>query len=1043
MAPQCAVGARSGLRTAAGSGPALATRTTGLRSSHATQQQRGAPSAARGLSAVRGSRGLRPSASPSDAGPGPAGAISAGVVEVVEAQQPMELGSDTAAAEAAVLTSDPAGPAEVVDAGDAVPAAAHVGQDAAASDPVEVAAEVLTATATAVEAVAEAAVGAAVGAAETAAAVAFAAVTQDPSQAAKEQPAVTSSFAAPAAAQEADGAAAGADVSAAGAPSSGSAAASLSMSSLSSVEADVDVVEAAAAAAAAARRAQEERQAEEAAAAAAVAAAAAAAATAAAAAEPSAAATPAPPQAPQPAAPTPAPAATGAPAAASGAGAAGRVRRRAPPVDLPIAEMMARGRSTAARPFPPQVDFQRISEAVLGEPTIGPTFRDLFELSQRRSEALTAEAEAEAGAQEQLAPGAAAAGPGPLLYAPRFPRPAGSPDPSTLPLLVYLPGIDGTGLAAYRQFPGLASKFDLRGVFMPPEDRTPFAGLVESVARQIEDEATGLDPGRPVYLLGESFGGIMALALAQRLSCVDRLILVNPATSFDRSPWPALGPLLPALPADAYKLLPVALSPILTNPISMARRAANPGDPLPQQAADLLYGLLDLIPELSSLRVVLPPQTLAWRLQLLAEGAAAVNPTLGKVKPRTLLLVGSNDMVIPSASEAPRLERSLPRCTSRVVEGGSHALLQESQVDLVRLIQDEDFYTSRRRLTRPNVPAGFNPDTATRPAPGGANFGTPGPLELPTAGELRRAADGAGLGGLRRLVSPVYLSTDPGSGRVVLGLDRLPAPRSGPMLFVGNHQLFAPDMPLMIQHFLEERGQLLRGLAHPMALGMGPGNGGPIPGRDSNSRFGRFLETFGAVPVSGRHLYQLLAAGEAALLYPGGVREALKLRNEQYALIWPRRAEFVRMAMKFGATIIPFAAVGAEDAAEVVLDRTDLMAAPLLGDFLRQQQDSIVRARRGVSEAAEVEESFISPLVALKPPARFYYLFGAPITTSAQQAEDREQVEATYGRVKSEVEGCLGYLLRKRESDPYKDLPARLLYEASWGGRRQAPTFNP
>jgi hypothetical protein len=43
----------------------------------------------------------------------------------------------------------------------------------------------------------------------------------------------------------------------------------------------------------------------------------------------------------------------------------------------------------------------------------------------------------------------------------------------------------------------------------------------------------------------------------------------------------------------------------------------------------------------------------------------------------------------------------------------------------------------------------------------------------------------------------------------------------------------------------------------------------------------------------------------------------------------------------------------------------------------------------------------------------------------------------------AQVEGCLGYLLRKRESDPYKDLPARLLYEASWGGRRQAPTFNP
>eukprot|EP00198_Chlamydomonas_reinhardtii_P007578 XP_001696915.1 predicted protein [Chlamydomonas reinhardtii] len=381
---------------------------------------------------------------------------------------------------------------------------------------------------------------------------------------------------------------------------------------------------------------------------------------------------------------------------------------------------------------------------------------------------------------------------------------------------------------AYRQFPGLASKFDLRGVFMPPEDRTPFAG-----------------------------------------ACVDRLVLVNPATSFDRSPWPALGPLLPSLPADAYKLLPVALSPILSNPISMARRAAAPGDPLPQQAVDLLYGLLDLIPELSSLRVVLPPQTLAWRLQLLAEGAAAVNPTLGKVKPRTLLLVGSNDLVIPSAAEAPRLERALPRCTSRTLQGGSHALLQESEVDLLRIIQEEDFYVSRRGLTRPNVPAGFNPDTATRPAPGGANFGTPGPLELPTPGELRRAVEGGGLGGLKRLVSPVYLSTDAASGRVVVGLDRLPLPRSGPMLFVGNHQLF---------------GEL------------------------SNSRFGRFLETFGAVPVSGRNLYQLLAAGEAALLYPGGVEGCLgyllrKRESDPYKDLAPRL--LLKGAYEFCALAVP------------------------------------------------------------------------------------------------------------------------------------------
>lgn len=49
----------------------------------------------------------------------------------------------------------------------------------------------------------------------------------------------------------------------------------------------------------------------------------------------------------------------------------------------------------------------------------------------------------------------------------------------------------------------------------------------------------------------------------------------------------------------------------------------------------------------------------------------------------------------------------------------------------------------------------------------------------------------------------------------------------------------------------------------------GPGGQGGLGG----AGFGRFLETFGAVPVSGRNLHALLEAGEAALLYPGGARE--------------------------------------------------------------------------------------------------------------------------------------------------------------------------
>lgn len=58
-----------------------------------------------------------------------------------------------------------------------------------------------------------------------------------------------------------------------------------------------------------------------------------------------------------------------------------------------------------------------------------------------------------------------------------------------------------------------------------------------------------ISPTRPVYILGESFGGVLALAVAaDRPELVDRIVLVNPATAFPQSAWAALGPLLSYIP---------------------------------------------------------------------------------------------------------------------------------------------------------------------------------------------------------------------------------------------------------------------------------------------------------------------------------------------------------------------------------------------------------------------------------------------------------------------------------------------------------------
>ena len=77
------------------------------------------------------------------------------------------------------------------------------------------------------------------------------------------------------------------------------------------------------------------------------------------------------------------------------------------------------------------------------------------------------------------------------------------------------------------------------------------------------------------------------------------------------------------------------------------------------------------------------------------------------------------------------------------------------------------------------------------------------------------------------------------------------------------------------------------------------------------------------------------------------------------------------------------------------------------------------------------------------PPQRTYFIFRQPIPTSPELGADREACHALYQRVRGEVEEGMGYLLRKREADPFKNLLPRLAYEATWGWKRQAPSFEP
>ncbi|PIM97117.1 hypothetical protein CDL12_30419 [Handroanthus impetiginosus] len=128
------------------------------------------------------------------------------------------------------------------------------------------------------------------------------------------------------------------------------------------------------------------------------------------------------------------------------------------------------------------------------------------------------------------------------------------------PILLFLPGMDGLGLGLILHHKALGRVFDVRCMHIPVQDRTPFGELVRWVEDTVRAEHAS-SPNKPIYLVGDSFGGCLALAVAACNPKIDLVvILANPATSFGRSQLQPLLPLLEAMPDELHITVPYLLS---------------------------------------------------------------------------------------------------------------------------------------------------------------------------------------------------------------------------------------------------------------------------------------------------------------------------------------------------------------------------------------------------------------------------------------------------------------------------------------------------
>jgi pimeloyl-ACP methyl ester carboxylesterase len=237
------------------------------------------------------------------------------------------------------------------------------------------------------------------------------------------------------------------------------------------------------------------------------------------------------------------------------------------------------------------------------------------------------------------------------------------------PLLVYLPGMDGTGQLLRAQTAGLEAGFDVRCLAIPREDLTSWEDLAKNVLDLIDEELE--KSPRPVYLCGESFGGCLALKVAiASPKLFKRIILINSASAFNLRPWLNwTSQLTNIVPGYLYDIGALGLLPFLA---SLGRVARGDRQEL-----------------LKSMRYV-PPETVLWRISLL-RNFHVDDKQLRTLTQPILIIAGADDRLLPSVTEAERLVNTLPNAKMVVLPDSGHACLLEKDIYLYEIMKENNF----------------------------------------------------------------------------------------------------------------------------------------------------------------------------------------------------------------------------------------------------------------------------------------------------------------------------------------------------------------
>lgn len=225
-----------------------------------------------------------------------------------------------------------------------------------------------------------------------------------------------------------------------------------------------------------------------------------------------------------------------------------------------------------------------------------------------------------------------------------------------------------------------------------------------------------------------------------------------------------------------------------------------------------------------------------------------------------------------------------------------------------------------------------------------------------------------------------------------LGIEHIHPDR--PAMYVGNHTIYGVlDSPILIDYLYTEHKIAVVSLGDHMHFKV------PI--------WRKMVENMGAIDGLRENARQAMRSGYSILVFPGGGREVVKRKGEEYQLIWKQRYGFLELAKEYNYDIAPFVALGGDDVFDLAYDANVLLEQKWFQKILN------IPSMAKLLRKGEIIPSIPKNLIPKRIP--FYFKFLPRVSTD--EISNIEQLHAFRQRLEDTLYAEISELQQMREAE--------------------------